>query len=139
AAILTVIAGTTKTLGMTMIHKILITGMAAAAVGTGIYAFHLQSQIQSLQQQQASLGRQIEQLSGERDEATNQLASLQQESGQLHANEMELLKLRSEVGRLHGQQNAAPQLSPSKTNSPPRSAVVNVLVGTKFVLLPDED
>ena len=139
AAILSVALGTTQTIGMTMIHKILITGMTAAVVGTSIYALHLRSQIGSLQQEQTLLGQQIEQLSRDRDEATNQLAALQQENGQLHVNETELLRLRGEVGRLRGRQNVLPETSPLKTNAPPRSDAVSVLVGTKIALFPDED
>ena len=139
AAILTAITGTTKTLGITMIQKLLITGISAVAVGTAVYVVHLQSQIGSLQQQQTSLGQQIEQLSHERDEATNQLAGLRQENKQTQANEMELLKLRGEVTRLGHQENALPETSTSKTNSPRPPAVVTVLVGTKFALFPAED
>ena len=139
AAILTAITVTTKTLGMTMIQKLLITGISAVAVGTAVYVVHLQSQIGSLQQQQTSLGQQIEQLSHERDEATNQLAGLRQENKQTQANEMELLKLRGEVTRLGHQENALPETSTSKTNSPRPPAVVTVLVGTKFALFPAED
>ena len=139
ATISTAISLTTTTLGTTMLHKILITGMAAAAVGTAIYAGHLRNQIQSLQQQQATLGRQIAQLTLERDDASNQLASLRQENTQAQANEMELLKLRGEVGLFRGQQNVLPQTALSKTNNPARSDAVSILVGTKFALFPAED
>ena len=103
ATISTAVALTTTTIGMTMIHKLLITAMAAVAVGTGIYAVHLQNQIGSLQKQQASLNQQIAQLSSERDDAKNQLAGLQQENEQLRGNENELLKLRGETGVLRRQ------------------------------------
>jgi RNA polymerase sigma factor (sigma-70 family) len=139
AAILTAAIETTKTIGITMIHKILITGMTAAAVGTGLYAFHLQSQIGPLQQQQASLGRQIEQLSRERDDATNQLAAWQQENGQSQANETELLKLRDEVSRLGRQPAVSPVAMPSKTNNLPRAETITILLRTQFVSLPSED
>ena len=136
--ILTATLATTHTIGMTMIHKILITGMAAAAVGTGIYAFHLQSQIGLLQQQQALLGQQIEKLSRERDEATNQLATLRQENGQLHANETELLKLRGEVTRLQRPQNVQPRTAQAASiNVKPEP--VNIHAKTRFVSIPSED
>ncbi len=139
ATISTAIKLTATTLGMTMLHKILITGLAAAAVGTIIYAGHLRNQIQSLQQQQAALTRQITQLGLERDAATSQMAALRQVNTQSQAVEMELLRLRGEVGRLRNGQNVSPGISPLKTNSPPRSDAVSVLVGTKFVLFPAED
>ena len=121
ATISAAIVLTTTTIGMTMIHKILITGATAVAIGIGIYAVHLQSQIKSLQQQQASLGQQIEQLRQERDDAKNQLAALQQENEQLRANEKEVLKLRGEVARLRNAannptENAAPVIPPKWTN-----------------------
>jgi RNA polymerase sigma factor (sigma-70 family) len=139
AAILTAAIETTKTIGMNMIHKLLITGMTAAAVGTGIYAFHLQSQIRSLQQQQTLLGQQIGQLSHERDEATNQLAVWQQENGQLRANETELLKLRAEVSQLRRQQNVSPVAAQSETNNLPHVEKTSIHVGTKFILFPTKD
>ena len=139
ATITTAVSLTTTTLGITMLHKVLITGMATAAVGTAIYAGHLRNQIQSLQQQQATLTGQITQLTLERDVASNQLAVLRQENAQSQANEMELLKLRGEVGRFRGQQSVLPQSAPSKTNSLPRLDVVSVLIGTKFALFPAED
>ena len=74
ATILAATSGITATVGMTMIHKILITGFVAAVIGAGIYSFHLQKQVGALQQQQTSLNEQIAQLSQERDEAKSQLA-----------------------------------------------------------------
>ncbi len=103
ASISNAIALTTSTLGMTMIHKILIAGFAAAAIGSGIYSFHLQKQIGVLQEQQASLNQQIAQLSQERDDAKNQLAAAQQENGQWQNNQNELLRLRGEVSVLRRQ------------------------------------
>ncbi len=139
AAILITIGTTTKTLGMTMIHKFLITGMAAVAIGTGIYAVHLQSQIRSLQQQQTSLAAQVEQLSRERDDTKNQLAALQQENQQLNANEMELLKLRGEVTRLRRQQNVPPKVAQPETNSLPDARKIQILLTSQIVSLPAED
>jgi len=103
AAILTATSGITATVGMTMIHKILIAGFAAAAIGSGIYSFHLQKQIGALQQQQALLNQRIAQLSQERDDAKNQLAAVQQENEQQQNNQDELLRLRGETGVLRRQ------------------------------------
>jgi RNA polymerase sigma factor (sigma-70 family) len=137
ATILTATLATTQTIGMTMIHKILITGMTAAVVGTDIYSFHVRSQMGLLQQQQSLLGQQIEQLSRERDEATNQLATLRQENGQLHANGTELLKLRSEVTRLQRPQNVQPRtVQAASINANPDPIDIHTKV--RFVSIPSE-
>lgn len=89
---------TTSTIGIAMIHKILIAGMTAAVVGTGIYAVHLQGQIGALQRQQTSLNNQITQLQQERDDAANRLQDLQQEN-ELLRTEAETSRLGNEVAR----------------------------------------
>jgi RNA polymerase sigma factor (sigma-70 family) len=145
ATISTAIALTTTAIGMTMIHKLLITAMAAVAVGTGIYAFHLQSQMSSLQQQQASLNQQIAQLSSERDDAKNQLAALQRENEESQANETELLKLRGETGVLRRQlgelaeknrilQNENIATSGSNANSP----MPQIHIKARFLTIPND-
>jgi len=139
AKILAASLAITPAIGITMITKILITGLTTTAITVGIYAVHLQNQIGLLQEQQASFGQQIAQLSIERNDATNQLAALRQENTQAQANELELLRLRNEVTQLRNGQNVLPQSSPLKTNSPPRSAAVSILVETKFVLFPADD
>jgi RNA polymerase sigma factor (sigma-70 family) len=137
ATILSATLGTTQTFGMTMIHKILITGMTAAVVGTGIYSFHLRSQIGSLQQQQALLAQQIEKMSRERDEAANQLAGLQQENVQLHANQAELLKLRGEVTQLRRPPNVQPRTAPQEIiNVNPEP--IDIYTKARFITIPSE-
>ncbi|HVU08303.1 MAG TPA: sigma-70 family RNA polymerase sigma factor [Verrucomicrobiae bacterium] len=97
---------TTKVIAMTTLQKSIISAAFVAAVGTGIFEVHQVSQLrdqnQNLQQQQASLAEQIQQLQRERDDATNQLAGLLAENAQLKSgsNEMELMKLRGEVSAL---------------------------------------
>jgi RNA polymerase sigma factor (sigma-70 family) len=132
------VALTTTNLGMTMIYKIVITGMTAAAIGIGIYAVHLQKQIGALQQQQTLLNQQIAQLTQERDDAKNQLAALQQENEQLHANEIELLKLRGEITQLRRQQNISPAAAPSETNLPDLKKI-QILLKSQIVSIPAED
>ena len=65
---------------MTSLQKPLIAVTLVAALGTGIYearqAATLQTQIQALQQQQAPLAEQNQQLQRERDEAKSRLATL---------------------------------------------------------------
>jgi RNA polymerase sigma factor (sigma-70 family) len=118
-----VLAGTlamTQTMGMTMIHKILITGMAAAAVGVGIFTVHLQKQIDVVRGQQALLLAQLAELRQERDNATNQLAGLLEENARLksYSGDMELLKLRGEVTLLQNALNAATSNVPAAVASP---------------------
>jgi len=102
----------TKAIAMTTLQKTVVTA-ALAAVGTGIFEAHqaaqLREQNQALQQQQTTLAGQIQQLQGERDGATNQLAGLLAENAQLKSNENEneLLKLRGEVTRLENAKTEA--------------------------------
>ncbi len=101
----TIIAAT-KTIAMTTLQKTFIAAALTAAIGTGIFEAHqnsqLRGQVQMLQQQQAPLSEQLAQLQRELDDATNQLAGLLAENAQLksNSNENELLKLRGEVTRL---------------------------------------
>lgn len=139
AAILTATSGITSTLGMTMIHKILVAGFAAAALGSGIYSVHLQKQVGALQQQQTSLNQQIAQLIHERDDAKNQLAALQQENEQLRGSDSELLKLRGEVSRLRSQQNVSAPTMPTATNGSRLAERKSISVATIFVSIPAED
>src|SRR6476660_8079581 len=90
---------------MTTLQKPLISATLVAAVGIGIYeafqAARLRHQFQTVQQQQIE---QIQQLSHERDDATNQLAALRNENERLSRNTAELLKLRGEASGLRRQQ-----------------------------------
>jgi RNA polymerase sigma factor (sigma-70 family) len=101
----TVIAAT-KTIAMTTLQKTFIAAALTAAIGTGTFEAHqnsqLREQIQTLQQQQTPLAEQIRQLQQERDDATNRLANLLAENLHLKSNpnETELLKLRGEVTQL---------------------------------------
>jgi RNA polymerase sigma factor (sigma-70 family) len=104
----TIIAAT-KTIAMTTLQKTLFIAALTAAVGTGIYEAHqnsqLRDQVQTLQQQQAPLNDQLAQLQRERDDATNRLAGLADELADTKKNQnpSEVLKLRGEVGVLRQQ------------------------------------
>lgn len=110
----------TKTIAMTTLQKTIVTASLAAAVGTGIYAVHQNSQltarIQTLQNAQTPLTAQIEQLGQERDQATSRLAAVLNENARLKSNPnaTELLKLRGEVGTLR-EQTAADQAEASRS------------------------
>lgn len=97
----------TKIIAMTTLQKTVITTAIAVAVGTGIYearqATNARAEMQTLQQQQAPLTQQIQQLQRERDEATHRLAALREDNERLNQNAGELLKLRGEVGVLRQQ------------------------------------
>ena len=101
----------TKAIAMTTLQKTIIGATLAAAVGTGVFEVHQNSQlrdrVQTLRQQQAPLAEQIRQLQRERDDATNQLAGLLAENVRLksNSNENELLKLRGEVAQLRNEAN----------------------------------
>ena len=112
ANILAATLGVASTIGMTMIYKILIAGMTAVAVGTGTYAVHMQSQMASLERQNASLNSQMAQWQQQFSDATNQLAGLQQQNEELRANQADLLRLRAEVTRL---QNEANEQAPTQS------------------------
>jgi RNA polymerase sigma factor (sigma-70 family) len=102
----TLIAATTKTIAMTTLQKTLVTVTVAALAGAGIYearqAAQLRDQVQALQQQQAPLAEQVQQLQNSFHDATNLLGDLRAETSRLKANpnQNELLRLRGEVTML---------------------------------------
>lgn len=114
-----------KTIAMTTLQKTIIGATLAVAVGTGIYearqASVSRSQVQTLQQQQAPLAEQIEQLTRERDSAASELAALQNDHARLQSdNERlrhdadELPKVRGEMTRLRALEQ---QLAQSKASA----------------------
>jgi RNA polymerase sigma factor (sigma-70 family) len=96
----------TKAIVMTALQKTLIATAIIAATGTAVYearqASRLRDENQTLQQQQAPLTDQIQQLQRERDEAKTRLAAVQAQLTQPKpgSNTGELLRLRGEVGTL---------------------------------------
>jgi len=110
---------TVKAIAMTTLQKTVITATIAAAIGTGMYQAHqaatLRSENRLLQQQQAPLAEQLQQLQRERDDATNRLASLAEEMAKRKNNEAELLKLRGEVAMLRADAGFAPGEASMKT------------------------
>jgi RNA polymerase sigma factor (sigma-70 family) len=110
------VIATTKTIAMTTLQKALISATLITTIGTGVFAVHqtaqLRAQNQVLQQQQAPLLSQIQELQQDLNEATNRLTSLIAESAneqqQSSLNEIELLKLRAEVSRLQNDSRELP-------------------------------
>jgi RNA polymerase sigma factor (sigma-70 family) len=102
---LTLVKGALKIMAWTKTQTI-VTAALVATVSAGLFEAHqaaqLRPQNQSLQQQQASLTAQIQQLSQSLADATNRLDGLFAENTQLKSssNQHELLKLRGEVGQL---------------------------------------
>lgn len=94
----------TKAIAMTALQKTIVTATIAILAGAGIYearqAAQLRDQVQTLQQNQAPMAAQIQQLQSERDDATNRVVLLREELGKAKSNNSELLKLRGEVGML---------------------------------------
>jgi RNA polymerase sigma factor (sigma-70 family) len=97
----------TKTIAMTTLQKTTITAAFVAAASAGIFearqATQLREQNQTLQQQQAPLAEQIQQLQRERDAETNRLTSMAEDLAKANGNNLELLKLRGEIGVLRTQ------------------------------------
>jgi RNA polymerase sigma factor (sigma-70 family) len=139
AAVLTATLAGTPVLVTPILHKVVIAGMSAVAVGTVIYAIHLQGQVGSLEQRESSLTDQIAQLERERGGIQNQLTDLQQQNDQLQAGKTELLRLRGEVTRLRNGLNVpAAAVAPVETKNPDP---VRIQLHTKarFISIPAED
>jgi RNA polymerase sigma factor (sigma-70 family) len=102
----------TKAIAMTALQKTIVTATIAVLAGAGIYearqASQLRDQVQTLQQQQAPMADQIQQLQAGYENATNTIVALKEEFARSQKNDSELLKLRGEVGVLR-QQNAGLQ------------------------------
>ncbi len=109
----------TKTIAMTTLQKTVITTVLAAAAGTGIFEAHqaaqLRGQVQTLQQSQAPLAEQIQQLQRERDDATNRLAGMAEEIAKNQKNNLELLRLRAEATRLRNESQELANLKAEKS------------------------
>ena len=115
-----------KAIAMTALQKTLVTAMVAVLAGVGLYeayrASQLRDQVRTLQQRQAPLTAQIQQLQSERDDAAIKLASLQDatEQQRLRKEHLELLSLRGRVSQLANQlrrQNANPSTDASSNTT----------------------
>ena len=93
-----------KAIAMTALQKTVVAATIAVLAGVGIYearqASQLRDQVQILQQQQAPLEEQLQQLQVERDDASNQIAVLRADIERLNRNTPELLRLRNQLSML---------------------------------------
>jgi RNA polymerase sigma factor (sigma-70 family) len=103
---------TTKIIAMTTLQKVAVGVVLVGAAVTIVYQQHrvsqLQQQNEAFAKQQAddkALNAQIAQLQKERDAATNELASVNQENATLKNRPNEVLKLRGQVGTLQDEKN----------------------------------
>ena len=107
------IIAVTKTIAMTTLQKTLITATLAVVAGAGVYeakqAHNAHAEAQKLQEQQAAMAGQIQQLQNNYADATNRLAGMLAENSRLRSNphEAELLKLRGDVTRLRNEADEA--------------------------------
>ncbi|HWD93336.1 MAG TPA: sigma-70 family RNA polymerase sigma factor [Verrucomicrobiae bacterium] len=103
---------TAKIIAMTTLQKVAVGVVLAGAAVTIAYQHHqfsqLQQQTEALVKQETgnqALNARITQLQQERDNATNELASLKEENAALKSRPAEVLKLRGEVGQLRGEKD----------------------------------
>ena len=100
------IAGATATtaLIMTTLQKLAVTAALTVSVGVGLYqakeAAQARTEVLSLQQQQAPLAEEVQQLQAERDKATNTIAWINEKLAKNEKNNLELMRLRNEVTQL---------------------------------------
>jgi RNA polymerase sigma factor (sigma-70 family) len=138
----TATATVAKAIAMTTLQKTIVTTAVIAAVGTLIYALQQQNQIRSLQQQQASLTSQVEELNRQRDDAAAQLAALQSKNDQLRRDAEDVLRLRAEVTQLRRQpvtRVAAPAPAAlAATNSVTKASQPQIHITARFVTVPTE-
>jgi RNA polymerase sigma factor (sigma-70 family) len=108
----------TTTIIMTTFQKTILGVSLVTAIGTGFTSVYqarqnaaLKQQVLSLEQQQAPLVAQLQALEAERDQATNQLASLAEHNAAMKQKPDEVLRLRGEVGRLRRESVEASSIS----------------------------
>jgi len=105
----TTTATVAKTIAMTTLQKTLIAATLAVTVSATLYEAHQtstlrdelqtsQNHIQALQEEQAPLHQQIQELSGERDNAKNQLATVTAENDQWKATQKSAALSKSQGG-----------------------------------------
>jgi len=103
----TAFVAATKTIAMTTLQKIAVTAALTVSVGAGIYqakqAAKTRAEMQMLQQQQAPLTEQIQQLQAANESLSSRVVAFGDSKTLADARLNELLKLRGEVGVLRAQ------------------------------------
>jgi len=116
-----------KGIAMTTLQKSVIATAFIIAVSSGIYearqAANARAEVRTLQQRQAPLTEQIQQLTHQRDSLTSKLAALREANERQNTNLGELLRLRGEVGLLRRQRVAGGNEKVQPEQSPLSSAV----------------
>jgi RNA polymerase sigma factor (sigma-70 family) len=109
-----------KTLFMTTLQKTLVVTTLATTLGAGVYQAHKASQLQRqvgiLEQEQAPMAAQMDELRRERDTASNSLAALRR------SHSAELSRLRGEVIRLGHDSQELAEFKGAIMNDPTESA-----------------
>jgi RNA polymerase sigma factor (sigma-70 family) len=127
---ITTAATATKVITMTTLQKSLVTAAVIAAAGTGIYeareASILRSEVETLQQSQTVIGQRVQQLTEQRDEASNRLAVATESNTLLNsdARQAELVQLRSEVAVLRKQLSSG---QPKTDSTSPASGLAKLV------------
>src|SRR6185503_14655249 len=94
----------TKAIVMTTLQKTILGVTLAVAIGTGIFEARqisrLRGEVQTIQQQQATLVEENDRLLRERDQAANRLTAMADDIARAKSNTPETLRLRGELARL---------------------------------------
>ncbi len=103
----------TQTITMTTFQKIAVSAALTATVSAGIYeasqAAGARAQMLTLQQQQARLSEQVQDLQSQRDDLASRLAAATNQPSKGGPDDLELYRLRGEVGALQSQAAKAGQ------------------------------
>ncbi len=116
----TAVTAATKAIAMTVLQKTIIGSAFALVIGTTIYEARQNSRLrdsnQILQQQQAPMTEQIQQLQRERDDATNRAASALGETDRMRREYAQVLKLRGDLARVSAELRQLNAANSSTTN-----------------------
>jgi hypothetical protein len=133
----TATATATKAIAMTTLQKTIVAAALVVAVGAGIYeakqSADARAQVRTLQQQQAPLAEQVQQLQKERDAATNRLGALANEPARAKADTRELLKLRGEVALLRKELAQSKAKSPEQPDESARKKMYRLLIAKQKI------
>jgi RNA polymerase sigma factor (sigma-70 family) len=131
---LTLIKGALKIMAWTKAKTAIVVGVGAVLVGTGVYQAQqvakLREQNQALQQQQAPLAEEIQQLQNDFANATNRLAKSLADKTRQNQDTGELLRLRGEVTRLKSALKDLAQLNAENDSQSGSDGGTNAYIST---------